>query len=324
MIRPPSEMERRVRQIEEMKGDESETDSNHEWDGDDGCDDESENCVRKPVVSKAIQEIERAKQEKTKKMALLCKAAQLYKGRPVSIESVAMESHPIRRYGENALHTKSTSVLEVSMVVFGQELDCQDSDDGSAYNEHSQFKQKNDSPKVAALQLVRMVNGVPLLDSPEAVACGLVQKISANATIWNSFGLDLALMKLNDSGEHAGDDAPMFAVDDSAQVAPFFRESVHGLFEGRENDSDWSSDGETFDPNPKRKRKKEKGGLLSLLPAALRLGEMMMIVQIRAKPSTLPLPTLSKVRFVMSCLFVYINRPDFIVCLVGLGSSSLE
>ena len=298
MIRPPSEMERRVRQMDEMKDDASVADSNHDWDGDDGCDDESENHVNVHVVSKAVRERELAEEENNKKKALLCKAAEMYKGRPVTLKNVAIKSHPIRKYGENAPRTKSTSMLEVSIAVFGPEPEItSDSDSESSQNEYSQIKQASGNSKSAVLQLVRMVNGIPLLDSPEAVACGVVQRISGSATNWNSFGLDISLKKPGNSEKHAGDDTPMFGVEDSAQVAPFFRESAHGMFHGRQNDSEYSSDDDSIDPeSDTRKRKKERSGLHLLLPAALRLGEMMMIVQIRAKPSSLPLPTLSKVR----------------------------
>lgn len=298
MIRPPSEMERRGRHMEETKVGESEEVDNDEWDGDDGCDNDDEdndNRVQMPSVSKAVRERETAEKEKNKKMALLCKAAELYKGRPVSLKNVALETHPIRRHGENGPCTKSTSMLEVSVIVFGPEPECNnDSDDESVQSGCFRSQHDSNPKKSADLQLVRMVNGIPLLDSPEAVACGLVQKISGSASNWNSFGLEVSLKKHVDSAEHAHDDTPMFGVEDSAQVAPFFRESAHGLFCGSDESS--SSDDDISDPeNRTRKRKKVKCGLSSLLPAALRLGEMMIIVQIKAKPSALPLPTLSKV-----------------------------
>lgn len=286
MVRPPSEMERRVRLMEEKNNDESKDNEDDEWG--DGNDD----AEAAPLVSKAVREREREKIEKSKKISMLCKAAEMYKGRPVSRNNVVFETHPIRRHDENAAPcTKNSSSLEVSIVVFGPE--CNDSDDESSHHEYPQSQTIGERPKrSAALQLVRMVNGIPLLDSPEAVACGLVQKISNNTSNWNTFGLDVSLKKLGDSDD---DNTPMFGVEDSAQVAPFFNESAHGLFHGKP-DATQSSDDNTFDlENLTRKRKKEKNDPMSLLPAALRLGEMMMIVQIRAKPSALPLPTLSKV-----------------------------
>jgi hypothetical protein len=284
--------------MEETKVGESEEVDNDEWDGYDGCDNDDEdndNRVQMPSVSKAVRERETAEKEKNKKMALLCKAAELYKGRPVSLKNVALETHPIRRHGENGPCTKSTSMLEVSVIVFGPEPECNnDSDDESVQSGCFRSQHDSNPKKSADLQLVRMVNGIPLLDSPEAVACGLVQKISGSASNWNSFGLEVSLKKHVDSAELAHDDTPMFGVEDSAQVAPFFRESAHGLFCGSDQSS--SSDDDISDPeNRTRKRKKVKCGLSSLLPAALRLGEMMIIVQIKAKPSALPLPTLSKV-----------------------------
>ena len=299
MIRPPSEIEQRSRMVEVEKVDECDLDGDGWDDGCDNDDDHDENDAQAPIVSKTVRDREHAQQQKDKKMSLLCKAAEMYKGRPVSLKNVALESHLIRRHGENTVRAKNASMLEVSIVVFGPESDYNDpSDDESANNKHTHSQSiSNPRMKSATLQLVRMVNGIPLLDSPEAVACGLVQKISNNASNWNSFGLDVSLKKSIDSPEHSEDEILMLEVEDSAQVAPFFRESTHGLFHSRqEYDSSQSSDDESACPdNITRKRKKEKNGLLSLLPASLRLGEMMMIVHIQAKPSALPLPTLSKV-----------------------------
>ena len=44
----------------------------------------------------------------------------------------------------------------------------------------------------AKCMLVRMVNGVPLLDSAEASACGLVQGMVQQQSTWNSFGLHIS------------------------------------------------------------------------------------------------------------------------------------
>ena len=300
MIRPPSEIELRSRKIEVESVDECDLDLENWGDGCDNDDEHDENDATAPVVSKAAKDRECAQQEKDKKMSLLCKAAEMYKGRPANLKSVALESHPIRRQGENATRAKNTSMVEVSIVVFGPEPDCDDSSDDDSLKHKGTFDQSNGNrnTKSATLQLLRMVNGIPLIDSPEAVACGLVQKISNNASNWNSFGLDVSLKKSNGSPEHSIDNTLLLEVSDSAQVAPFFRESAHGLFHSRkECDSSHSIDDDTPCPeNITRKRKKNENDLLSLLPASLRLGEMMMIVHIQAKPSALPLPTLSKVR----------------------------
>jgi hypothetical protein len=308
MIRPPSEVERRGRLIaaQEINDDANcEADHNLDWDGDDGLDNnddaENNNVQIMPTAhaSKAARERERSQAEKMKKISLLCKAAELYKGRPVNMKNVAFETHPIRHPGSSTQSNREkSSLLEVSIVVFGPEPDDASSDDGSVRDEYkqSQHLNKSKSDKSASLQLIRMVNGIPLIDSPEAIACGLVQKVSNNGPNWNSFGLDVAL-KTQDSAI-AGDDTPTFSVQDSAQVAPFFRESAHSLFydKSRHEDDESSVNNDTFDPdNIRRKRKKERSSMLSLLPAALRLGEALMIVQIRAKPYALPLPTLSKV-----------------------------
>ena len=297
MIRPPTEMERRVRMMEEFQcSSDEDNGQNPHWDGDDGCDNNDENDESKtfmvPSISKAARDRDRSQQEKVKKTALLCKAAEMYKGRSVSLKNVALEAHPIRRHGVDASRVKDCSMLEVGIIVFGPGSECHDSD-------HKEYRQKphaNYNPsKSASMQLIRVVNGIPLLDSSEALACGIVQKVSNHSSNFNSFGLDVSLKKLSESCKTSENNTPMFDVRDCAQVVPFFRESVHCLFE-RQDNGDQSSDGDIFDPEEDvKKRKNEKTRLFSLLPATLRLGEMMMIVHIRAKPSTLPLPTLSKV-----------------------------
>lgn len=333
MIRPPSEMERRGRMANAMHHEtknscnDEQRESNLDWDGNDGFvdnDDENTteninlqllpNCTSEKI-SKAAKERERIQQEKQRRIALICKAAELYKNRPVSVKNVAFETHTIRRLnpsGGQSNRDKNTSFLDVGIFVFGPEPDDVSSDGGSVHgdypqschhdsNQHDSNQHKTD--RSATLQLVRMVNGIPLLDSPEALACGIVQKVINNGANWNSFGLEVSSKKRNESvtkrlGGNNG--TPMFNVEDSAQVAPFFRESAHGLFHSKhiqdDNDDDLSIEDDSFDPgNCTRKRKKTGSSLTTLCPAALRLGEMLMIVNIRAKPSALPLPTLSKV-----------------------------
>jgi hypothetical protein len=251
----------------------------------------------------------------------------MYKGRPVSVKNVALETHPIRRLNESGSQSnrdKNHSFLDVGIFVFGPEPDDVSSDGGSAHDEYSQSCHHDSNQdkigRSATLQLVRMVNGIPLLDSPEALACGIVQKVSNNGANWNSFGLEVSSKKMNESvtKRNGGDNGtPLFNIEDSAQVAPFFRESAHGLFHGKhrqdDNDDDSSSEEDTFDPgHSTRKRKKARSSLASLFPAALRLGEILMIVNIRAKPSALPLPTLSKVNSIRKMTVFLCNRiPNF-------------
>eukprot|EP00804_Cyclotella_cryptica_P023610 CCRYP_011939-RA/>CCRYP_011939-RA protein AED:0.03 eAED:0.03 QI:0/0/0/1/1/1/3/0/958 len=329
MIRPPAEMELRSRVVNEVYdetkngGIEEEREHNLDWDGDDGfVDNDDENTtlrnkdnsnlqilpnIMPDIISKATKEREHLKQETHKRTALICKAAEIYMGRTLCAKNVAYKTHPIRRINGNGSQSnrhKNHSFLEVGIFVFGPEPDDVSSDGETADSNQSKTNRSS------TLQLVRMVNGIPLLDSPEAVACGVVQMVANNGANWNSFGLEVSLKKMNESASKrsGGDnDTPMFHIVDSAQVAPFFRESAHGLFYGKnrqddDDDDDDDDEGSSsveyiFDPgHSTRKRKKERMSLDALLPASLRLGEMLMIVNIRAKPSALPLPTLSKGR----------------------------
>ena len=152
----------------------------------------------------------------------------------------------------------------------------------------------------ASMVLVRMVNKIPLLDSAEAVACGLVQGLSSKKRLWNSFGLDVGLKS---DPSNVGK-LPIFEVRDSDQVAPFFKSGAHKLLEqddDDESDLEENSDTDTDDSvdstaslGVKRKRGKRRHHN-NLLPASVRLGNILVITQIHAEPTTLPLPTLSKV-----------------------------
>jgi ribosomal protein RSM22 (predicted rRNA methylase) len=131
-----------------------------------------------------------------------------------------------------------------------------------------------------------MVNQIPLLDGAEASACGLVHGVS-NKVVWGSFGLHVA--KSSDSDMHSW--TPHFDVRDSDQLAPFFQSQTHRLWEARQEQSD-----EDLVEEEAKKRKRHLATRSSLLPAKVRLGHIIVVVHIRAAPSSLPLPTLSKVR----------------------------
>jgi hypothetical protein len=137
-----------------------------------------------------------------------------------------------------------------------------------------------------------------LLDSAEAVACGLVQGLSSKKRMWSSFGLNVNLTVEPSNANKL----LMFAVTDSEQVAPFFKSGAHNLLEQEdESDADSEKDvddddsvGVPADTGTKRKRRPYRHR--NLLPASVRLGNILVIAQIHAEPTTLPLPTLSKVR----------------------------
>eukprot|EP00978_Attheya_sp_CCMP212_P012851 scaffold32099_cov50-Attheya_sp.AAC.10 len=190
--------------------------------------------------------------------------------------------------------------------------------DSFSSERHDREHSREESSKTSArLMLIRMVNRVPLLDGAEASACGLVRGIMGKRSTWNSFGLDVSMSSaadLNDffGGKRAksketaplnadGCFIPTYEVSDSVQVAPFFQSSTHSLFEpedeeeklfDQEEEEQLSDNDSILGEAKKRKRKSRK----LLLPAHLRLGNILIIAQIHATPSALPLPTLSKGR----------------------------
>lgn len=309
-IRPPNEMERRIHgkrikplavdvlmnstlnnDVEnDVRDDSSDNNDVGDWDdGFGGGNDDNEESQR---VSKSIRERARLEEEKNRKVCLMQKAASLYKGRiDLRDANIAYSTQRIRHKseaGKSNCDAGNSSVLEMSMVVFGPS-DTIDGDDDRAHS-------GNDTScnKTAKLQVVRMVNGIPVLDSSEALACGVMTKISGITSIWNSFGLDIS------DRSQLTSTIPSFGISDSAQVAPFLRTSTHSLYSSQSQDDalSISDDNDEFDMEEihnTRKRKKERQARC-ILPAAQRLGDVLLVVQIRAKPSALPLPTLSKGR----------------------------
>ena len=209
------------------------------------------------------------------------KAVQTYLQRSIQLGNVAHSIQPIRLLQQTSASSDPSNTtppphLQVDMIVCGPN---DDSDDASA-----------DEP-VATLKMIRMVNRIPLLDGAEATACGLVQGL-ANKQIWGSFGLSVGKSS-SLSNDQDGTWVPTFEVQDSEQVAPFFQSQTHALWEAREDHDD---DGDTDDIEARCRRKRKKESRSGLLPAKVRLGEILVIVQIHADPLSLPLPTLSKVR----------------------------
>ena len=308
-VRPPRELERRMCR-KKMSGKENDavngSSSNEEEDDDDddnddwgdGFDEGVEERENKGTqsVSKASLERARVEEDKKRKLSLMQKAACLYKGRRVDLSNVdvaySMQRIRNNEVGKSTSQAKTCPILEMSMIVFGQEIT--DNDDDSL--------EDTCCDKTAKLHIVRMVNGIPVLDSSEALACGVITKISSNQTIWNSFGLDIRQRDQQTAG------CPTFDISDSGQVAPFLRTSTHSLYNSQSQDDLFSTsdqdenddfDLEDMHSSARRKRKNEQQARC-ILPAAERLGDVMIVVQIRAKPSALPLPTLSKGRLPMN------------------------
>ena len=186
-----------------------------------------------------------------------------------------------------------------------------DSDEDDESNRHS-GRNNDNIPVCATMMMIRMVNQIPLLDGSEASSCGLIQGLLLKKKMWNSFGLEVSSNGLLLHRRHAvgGKEKsipqlPTFQVRDSDQVAPFFRSTNHSVFqedstsdEESEEDEDSQNGFEEGYPSRRKRRRNRRKKLL--LPAQIRLGNILVIVQIDAEPSSLPLPTLSKVCFLFS------------------------
>ena len=128
------------------------------------------------------------------------KAVETYTSRIVPAQQVVHFQLPIRVNSQTTRSKKKSPQLQVSLAILGPD----------------------DETTEATLSLIRMVNGLPLIDSIEAAACGLVHG-STVPRIWNSFGLDLI------PGDRST--PTKMIVRDSAQVTPFFRDGTHQQYD---------------------------------------------------------------------------------------------
>ena len=74
----------------------------------------------------------------------------------------------------------------------------------------------------ATLKLIRIVNGVPIMENAEAHSCGLVHGI-ANKSVWGSFGLDIDRTSAAASNDCSR--TPSFVLRDSSLIAPFIKKN---------------------------------------------------------------------------------------------------
>jgi hypothetical protein len=242
-----------------------------------------------------------------------------YLGKEIKLENVAHSSQSIFRGKQLSL---DQPMIEVDMIV--HEYD--DDDDVYAENEHQNLDSSLDTAQnlhdrsKANVMLVRMVNHVPLLDGAESVACGITLGLQQK-TVWNSFGLEISAVAdslldddCKDSFIHEGILAPTFYLRDSAHVELFISKPNrnHAMISDDEvestsngsNSEDSDIDNVLHSLSSKRKKRQGRSTLRSLKPAGLRLGNILVIVQLSAKSVDLPLPTLSKV-----CLLAF-HDPD--------------
>jgi hypothetical protein len=202
----------------------------------------------------------------------------------ISLSNIA---HSIQSIKNGKRRTKTSPTLEVDMIVY---------DKPTRDDEHDALTHEAAIPS-APMTLIRMVNRIPLLDGAEACACGLVQSLAAKQSLWTSFGLSVR-SGLDETANDLRLFAPTYEIRDSDHVASFFQHrNPHQLFD-LQNMNCETDDGI---------RMKDEGDdesrtsvivtqSIPLLPAHLRLGKVLVIIQINAHPSQLPLPTLSKSR----------------------------
>ena len=197
----------------------------------------------------------------------------------IKLKNIAVSIQPIRLGSARPLSATAPK-LEVDVVITPhRDQDLEREEDTS-------------EPPVARLELVRLVNNVPLLDGAEASACGIVQGIT-NKVVWGCSGLQVTKSCHSDVQSSW---TPRFDVRDSDQVAPFFQSHTHRQWEAGQDLDSIEEDPIDGGERRQRKRKSRMMTQSSLLPAKVRLGHILVIVHIRAAPSSLPLPTLSKVR----------------------------
>jgi hypothetical protein len=250
----------------DTNGDEDEENKQH-WQ--DGLDDDS-NCM----IAKKEKPLTPAQKRKEVQRKAVFRAAQsfLMGSNPIKLENVAHSIQTIRMKNSNASKDELPK-LQVDLVV----------------NPSCSSDENKDEPVVANMKLIRMVNNIPLLDGAEACACGLVHGIS-NKLVWGTFGLQVAIAQTSGNSSDCCW-TPQHNIRDSDQVAPFIHQSnQHGLWAGNKS----KGTGREDNLEPIRKRK-SISKVTSFPPAKVRLGEITIIINIQAVPSSLPLPTLSKV-----------------------------
>ena len=233
--------------------------------------------------------------------------------RNIAYKNVARSVRNIPRtnYSSKENATTSELQLEVHMVVCPYPKQDEENSSGSTSATGSDSSSSSSSfdddintgdyavrdRKVATLQLIRMVNGVPILDSGEAHSCGLVHGV-ANKIVWGSFGLDVTknaatIHETCDTpSRHPTTSTPSFQLRDSNIIAPFINRNINHRQLRASNRDMINNDNEEED----KKRKRDDDYQDGLLPANIRIGTILLVVQIRAAPSALPLPTLSKGR----------------------------
>lgn len=261
---------------------------------DDGSNEESDSAGKKSLVGETKKLVDCCDNERTE----FANAVQsFWPNSNVKIDNVARSIRPIRHLNEEVLSNKedgeeSKAELEVSIAVCPDFVNDQNRD----CTVDSSVTISNDAllgdEQAARLQLIRIVNDVPIIENAEAHSCGLVHGI-ADTKLWGSFGLDIERSVTTSQSTKAS--TPSFRLRDSNLVAPFINKNANHRLLGESND-DEDLDQRSNEKNRKRRRRGVHASN-ELCPANVRIGVILVVVHVRANPSALPLPTLSKVRF---------------------------
>ena len=173
---------------------------------------------------------------------------------------VHCESHSTVQIRTENDANDNSSRMKCDLVFFGDHVQHNSirGDDASCTGEYG-----------VPLKVVRIVNNGPLLDTTEY--CGLYSALEFDRTLWTSFGLAI----------HRNENR--FSLDDSEQVAPFFMEGRHDMFEDESDHESTKKRSRTSN----RTRKKFK-------PASERIQNALLVVHITAPAVLLPLSSLSK------------------------------
>ena len=240
---------------------------------------------------------------------------QKYTAQPIELKNIAHSQFPIRTDTSPGIPASDT-FLEVTLIVLSP-YDDDDDDDGQ--NSPLANHRDDTTSTIAAgadaidpsgrLRLIRVVNDIPMLDTQEALGCGLINKVASARQVWFSFGLDVRLGRSSNSlGKD--DTTPTLEVQDSHQILPFLARGSHEAFhEPAQLDDDEDSSSSSMsgvgsdvddEDHSDRRRRRNRGDKASnvVLPARVRFANTLMVVHVHGKPSTLPLPTLSKVSVV--------------------------
>ncbi|KAL3906812.1 MAG: hypothetical protein SGILL_009123 [Bacillariaceae sp.] len=243
-----------------------------------------------------------------RRMEVMAAAKAYWSDRKMALKNTAVSTQRIRAASNQDAAHSSEQELEVNMIVCplpsrNAPDDSYDdfSRDGSSVSGHV-LCSTEDEP--ATIELVRMVNDVPLLDGAEAHSCGLVHGL-ADKTAWGSFGLEISRNATIEPNRNqilpstGCKWTPTFELQDDVRVGAFIqRDTNHKQLHCLVDDDyyDGESDDESFNSADSQARKRSALKQMDdLLPAGIRLHSILVVVRIRAAPESLPLPTLSKV-----------------------------